>query len=392
MNNIYIINDSCEYNILLNFESNTFKINDIIYKFDLCNKDEIKIFWSEDNIISYFTDDSYLYFSNIELRNSIKVIFLIHDEWYDQAIINFKSKKINRIKNIDQYGTFYIEDNNLVINWNFWGKENYVKIDYNTYVQQDYIINNYDLNNSIPIHIFIHICTIENWKEIFIELIDKIKKSGLYNIISKIHLGILGKINILDDEIFKDDKFNILYIDQKIDLYENHTINHIKSFCDKSIDKEIYILYIHTKGVRRAGNENVIKSWRNMMEYFLIENYNNCLKYLSYYNTLGNNVVNSHIYEKNEVSICDKHTLHYSGNFWWSKKSYINSLSYINLDFNKDSYKSRFKSENWILSKYDNKSNKFGILYQDNTNTHPYHRYVFHNYINNNIIIKNILI
>ena len=127
------------------------------------------------------------------------------------------------------------------------------------------------------------------------------------------------------------------------------------------------------------------------MEYFLIENYNNCLKYLSYYNTLGNNVVNSHIYEKDDVSICDKHTLHYSGNFWWSKKSYINNLSYINLDYTKNSYKSRFKSENWILSKYDSKSNKFGILFQDNTNTHPYHRYVFHNYINNNIIVKNIL-
>jgi hypothetical protein len=392
MNNIYIINESCEYNIILNFEENTFNIDSVIYKFDLCNKNEIKIIWSENNIESYYTEDSYLYFSKIELKDSVKIIFLIHLEWHDQALINLRTNKLNRIKNKDQYGTFIIEDNELIIDWNYWGKEKYYKTDYNSYLQVDYYINNYEFNNTIPIHIFIHICAIENWEEILKELLEEIKLSGLYDIIKNIHLGILGDINILENDIFKDHKFKILYIDKKLNLYETHTINHIKSFCDESTDEEIYILYIHTKGVRRAGNENVIKSWRKMMEYFLIQKHSDSIKYLSHYYTLGNNLINSHIYDKKNVAISDKHTLHYSGNFWWSKKSYINKLCYINLDYSENSYKTRFKSENWILSKYEEGSNKFGILYQDYTNTHPYHRYVFDNYKKNNIIIKNILI
>ena len=124
----------------------------------------------------------------------------------------------------------------------------------------------------------------------------------MYNIAEKIHLGILGDIKKLDHlGIFLDDKFDILYIDKRLSLYEIHTINHIKSFCD-NMDQEIYILYIHTKGVRNVGNKDAVKSWRNMMEYFL--NYNNSIEkndqliqdflmvlnqyFLNYYNSLKN--------------------------------------------------------------------------------------------------------
>ena len=39
------------------------------------------------------------------------------------------------------------------------------------------------------------------------------------------------------------------------------------------VDKEenYKVLYLHNKGTRKAGNEDVTESWRNMMEYFLIE-------------------------------------------------------------------------------------------------------------------------
>lgn len=392
MNNIYLVNEIEELSIKLDFNLNIFNWKDNQYKFEIYSQNEIKIYWSEDKIESYFTENSYLYFTNLELKNFIKMIFLVHSEWHDQAIINLKTNKLNRIKNKDQFGNFFLEENNLIIDWNYWGKEKYIKLDNNSYLQEDYQIKEYNRNLSIPIHIFIHICAIENWREIFNELLNEIKKSGLYEIITKIHLGILGDVNIINDEIFIDDKFNILYIDQKINLYENYTINRIKMFCYESVEEEIYILYLHTKGVRKAGNEKVVKSWRDMMNYFLVEKYKICLDLLSHYNTLGNNIVNSHIYQKNDVSISDKHTLHYSGNYWWAKKSYINNLPYLNLDFNVDLFKSRFKSENWILSNYEEKSDKFGILYQDDTNTHPYHRFVFDNYKNNNIIVKNILI
>jgi len=49
-------------------------------------------------------------------------------------------------------------------------------------------------------------------------------------------------------------------------------------------------------------------------------------------------------------------------------------------------YKQRYQAENWILSKKEIK--KTGILYQNNTNLHPYHRFIFYDYRNKNIYLK----
>ena len=59
----------------------------------------------------------------------------------------------------------------------------------------------------------------------------------------------------------------------------------------------------------------------------------------------------------------------------------MNNLPFLDNDSN------RYKAENWILSSYPNAN--IGILFQDNTNTHPYHRYVFNYYINMKNIINN---
>jgi hypothetical protein len=232
---------------------------------------------------------------------------------------------------------------------------------------------------------------IENWEFILNELIISIKKSGLYYITNTIHLGILGDIKNLQNDYFKnnilnDNKFNIIYIDSRTYLYEIHTINSIKSFLETEEKEEVYILYIHTKGVRRAGNENVTNSWREMMSYFLIDKYMECLENLSYYDTIGNNIVNLYCDTNSDNFVNNSHTLHYSGNFWWSKKTYINKLNYLKLNLTNNSSNTRYQAENWILSNYPDC--KIGILFQDDTNTHPYHRYVFNYYKNMKVICK----
>ena len=387
MNKIYIINNKINNEIILKFEDNTFEYNSIIYKFNFIQNNQLLIYW--DTFLSeiFYTEDSYIYFSNLDLKNIFTKIFLIHNEWNDQAIINFKEMTIKRIEFNNESGNIEIEDNYLSIEWNNWGKEKYIKVDNYTYVQEDYIYQEEHNNIDKPIYIFIHICMLNDWKTIFLDQINTIKKSGLYDIVEKINLGIIGDINNLKDDIFIDNKFNILYIDSRVNLYEIHTINFIKSFCD-NIDDEAYILYIHTKGIRNAGNEEVTLSWRKMMEYFLIEKYVECLKYMNYFDTIGNNVINKYCYNKDEVSINKNHTYHYSGNFWWSKKTYIDKLNYLELDYTKESINTRYRAENWILSNYP--ETKIGILFQDITNTHPYHRYVFDYYKNMKIIIKKI--
>lgn len=386
MNKVYIVIDiDNAFFIELDFEKNIFILNNVIYKFKLIEHYKLCIYWSNNNYDTYITDNSFIFYSNILLKNQIKLIYLKNDDWNNNnVIINFNKNILIKIdtewKESKEHKEYKIEINNnfLKIYWNHI-IELFIKKNDFYYIKNDKNNNkNLILNKNIPeIHIFIHICCIENWIEIFNEQINLIKSSGLYNIINKIHLGILSDLNNINLSIFNDPKFNIIYIDSRNYLYEIYTINSIKSFCERE-NKEIYILYIHTKGVRKMGNDYVVKSWRNMMEYFLINNYSNCIDYLEYYDTLGCNLINSKCVTSENASINQQHFYHYSGNFWWSKKSYIDKLNYIPLNLSIDSDFTRFKAENWILSNYPDAI--IGIIYQDNTNYHPYFRYVFDHY------------
>ena len=379
MNNICLVINQDLNEVELDFKNNIFKMNNNVYIFSYKNINELII----NNNDIYYTEDSYLYFKDLSEKNYIKKIFLIHNEWIDQAIINLYNNTLIRIQSNNQFGKFLFNDDKLIIMWNYWGKENYYKYDEYTYIQENYApLEAINVNIKIPIHIFIHVCMIDEWENILLELLNKIKNSGLYDIIDNIHIGILGDSNNLKNNIFNDPKIKIAYIDSRIYLFELHTINYIKSFCKDILDEEIYILYIHTKGVRRAGNKIVIDSWREMMTYFLIDCHKDCLKNLSFFDTIGNNIVNLRGSDKNFIN--KNHTLHYSGNYWWTKKTYINKLPYLNINFNDDLYECRFNAENWILSNYPD--SKIGILFQDNTNTHPYHRYIFDYYKNKKIL------
>lgn len=378
MNNIYVITNNFSFEVTLNFKNNTFIKDNISYNFTIVEKDKLNIVWTDSDNETFYTDDSYLYYSENVTDKYIKKFFLIHKEWRDQVVINLKELTLKRIKNNDQYGSIILEDNKIIVDWNFWGKEIFIKKDAYTFVEEEY--NNEELSiisEEIPIYIFIHICCINDWKNIFNEQIYTLKCSGLYEKAKCIYLGILCEINVTNMEIFNDPKFHIMYIDQRFSLYETHTINYIKYICDNT-NHEINILYIHTKGVRQAGNSIVTESWRNMMEFFLIDNYKICLANLSKFDTVGINAVNLHCTNIDEISINKDHTYHYSGNFWWTKKSHIDKLEYIELDLTKNSINTRYKAENWILSQYPDMN--CGIIFQDDTNTHPYHRYVFDYY------------
>jgi hypothetical protein len=388
MNNICLIINKNANKVILDFKNNTFDLNNKKYEFYFDNIDKLVVY----DLDIFYTDDSYLFFNKNDDKISFKKIFLIHNEWNDQIIINYNNNLLRRINYDTEYGNFEIKDDQLIIYWNYWGKEVFIKYDDYTYIQNEYKflkdcgeINEY--KSKCPIHIFIHICMLEDWKEIFLELLNKIKNSGLYDVVEIIHLGILGSTNNLTSEFFKthiynDPKIIIGYIDSRIDLYEIPSINYMKSYCD-SIENDMYILYIHTKGVRNAGNKKVTESWRNMMTYFLIENYEEILKNMDYFDAVGNNIINLH--DNNRCFINPAHTLHYSGNYWWSKKSHINKLPYISIDFNNNIHIQRYKAENWILSNHPNMI--IGVLFQDDTNTHPYHRYVFEYYRNKKFLL-----
>jgi hypothetical protein len=396
MNEIFIIlkNKNDMVNLIFdNFKNECLFLNER-YNFTFISKNKLRIF--NDNIDVILTSyDSFIYCDDENELKYYKLIEMIHDEWFDQSLLNFKTYNIIRIQHRDQIGTFEICNNNLKVCWNKWGNEYFIEKEKDIFIQEKYKYKDLSLFDIeyIPknkIIIFIHCCALENGLTILYEQINRIIKTGLYEHCEKIIVTILGYNELKFINKYEDkDKIQFDYSNDNIDTYELITINKIYEYF-KDKDENFNVLYLHTKGVRKAGNKEVIVSWRNMMEYNLIDKYKYCNYFLNenIAYTIGNNIINSFKDEKDEIVLLNKnHCYHYSGNFWWAQSVYIKKIEPLKIeDMKENRFRQRYQAENWILSQKEKE--KSGILYQNNTNLHPYHRYVFENYKNKNIIIK----
>ena len=211
-------------------------------------------------------------------------------------------------------------------------------------------------------YIYIHICCINNWKDIFNKLFFNIKESGLYNIITKIKCNFLTK-NKEDAYYIKDDKIEIIGIKDDLNSYEPSTLNLLY---EHAFLEKFNVLYIHTKGVKHNNTNPCVTDWTHYLSYFNMYKYDICIKNLEEYDTVG-------------VNLQDVPQLHYSGNFWWSKSDYIKKLKRC-----ENSYHS---PEFWITEK---KIGKYLGLWLSNVN-HYICRYDESNYKNKGEILKKLL-
>lgn len=202
-----------------------------------------------------------------------------------------------------------------------------------TYVFDVSIIKDYIINNNVC---FIHFTDIGNGYNIFLEQIDNIKISGLYNKLDFIFITMVGP----HIKLYNDPKFRVIYFSTNEKEWEFPTLKLIKSFSD-NINKKVNILYIHTKGVLNKPNA---KEWRKYLEHFLISNHNQCLYYLN--NDRDCVGVNVNIHPKNGINVS---RCHFSGNFWWSNSSYIKNLLPLCTTLEKQD---RYSSEHYIIGKY----------------------------------------
>jgi len=101
--------------------------------------------------------------------------------------------------------------------------------------------------------------------------------------------------------------------------------------------EDFQVLYLHSKGVRHNNQNPCIQDWVDVLSYFNIQKHETCMKHLEEYDAVGINLTN-------------RPSLHYSGNFWWSKSSHIRTLQ-------KCTYSCYNAPEFWITSipgKYSN--------------------------------------
>lgn len=207
------------------------------------------------------------------------------------------------------------------------------------------------MESNTEIDLFWHICAIGRWKEIVADQMETLRSSGLLKSLNKIHATVLG--SSFDLGFLNEPKIEIRNKDEDIKHYESLCLNDLRNW---SSDKHGKVLYIHSKGVSRPDHQfNHIWEWRKMMEYFLVEKWQDCVFELDSYDTVGCN-----------ISSCG-FGLHYSGNFWWSKSSYLRNLKEIVIGKEECGF---WKCETWIMSG----NPKYLEIYRDEENQHYYDR------------------
>lgn len=211
---------------------------------------------------------------------------------------------------------------------------------------------------------FIHSCHLAtSGLTILDELVQSIIDNGLISHLAHVYIINIGES--IDADRYSNDKIKIIQLSSKIHMFENCTINIMHDFC--SMNTAASVLYLHTKGITYQKGTNLnIEHWRQMMMYYMIEQYETCNDKLLEYDTVGCNCL-------------DLPLKHYSGNFWWANASYINTLDKI---YN---IKYRHSAEFWLLS--GEQANSYEI-YASNIN-HYHEEHPRDIYTNQNVVFEN---
>lgn len=121
------------------------------------------------------------------------------------------------------------------------------------------------------------------------------------------------------------------------------------------IHPQDFILYMHSKGVTKYDMD-IIRDWRNLMEWCLIKNHDKCLELLQNHDVVG---INRH----------SDPTPHFSGNFWWTKGSHYLRLPHeIGPEYT-DPEMYILSNDAWTYSLFESGVNHY-------THTYPMIRYV----------------
>ena len=210
------------------------------------------------------------------------------------------------------------------------------------------------------IYVCFYCFAVNDWKERLTNQIRRMKNSGLYDAAKSIHLYISGEQPISDvienpnEGPQKEEAEKILLDFPKIEL--NYTAyNYQEGFLALSKihqlsqeDPNGKFLYFHTKGVfnkyknfeTKEIDESKIESlnsWVEMLEYFTIDRWQDCVDKLSEHELTG--MISYHGW--------------WWGNFWWAASSYISNC----VDYGDGGGRDRWCSEAWLHETNENRDN-----------------------------------
>lgn len=182
---------------------------------------------------------------------------------------------------------------------------------------------------------FWHIYAINSWYTIAVDQVRTMLMSGLYDACDEINIGCIGfkeELDFLQKYICDPyPKFKMRYHSENPLEYEFPTLQLIVD------DKSEYVgFYFHTKAVTRPF-DSVISHWRLLLNENILNNWQPHYHRVS---TLGYGASSCQFLRSPD---------HFSGNFWWFNRSYIDRLPPLSaLD-----RKNRYHAEQWICMNGD---------------------------------------
>jgi hypothetical protein len=192
---------------------------------------------------------------------------------------------------------------------------------------------NLETKNNINLIVY-HIYCVNNYLDIVKQQLARLQSSGLYDWCDKLEITCINTEGNFDDVeyLVKDlDKVNLnKYINNS---YEYNGITKVWEYSQAYSGK---VLYFHTKGVSNFYTNVIDKQiskrkvkgiswWKEIMEYYLIDNYKDCLDKLNTFHQCG--VTNSGGW--------------WWGNFWWADLLWVR-------DNSKPIYRDRWYYEAWL--------------------------------------------
>lgn len=166
------------------------------------------------------------------------------------------------------------------------------------------------------IHIVYHIATLNHWESIAQEQVDKLIQFGLAEACESLTVTVVGNeienVYTLFRSFPFSEKIEVIHAGQNLHLYEFPGIEKVQEIAQR--DPESNILYLHTKGVLHSGQstEQNVRLWRQYMEFFLLEQWRECVTALQNVDICGV-----------DLAQLPSGRYFFSGNFWWAKGNYL---------------------------------------------------------------------
>jgi len=226
------------------------------------------------------------------------------------------------------------------------------------------------------------IACINDWNDVINNIYTKLRTSPLYQKVEEIRCCVhANNRDVLSHELFRDPKTHIIkWSGSSNNAFETQTLDLL---WEHSKTDEFYVLYLHSKGVSdRHQNEKSrrnIKAWTDYMLHYNVGYHEYILDNLQEYDAIGTNQ-NGHSnieYSRKYAGMSDYLTkngwsdpdgvwpFHFSGNFWWSKSSYIRQIAKCDPCYP--------GAEIWVCNGDGGRVGKF--LSMHNANAHFYERF-----------------